>query len=249
MLIVVLLHSSPLASSYPKVSEKYASTAGSDSDGVLVPPILVVTVDGSLRALDRDTGEGLWETPLSNPTRPPSPLVSVSGDSSLIPSAQSYIYMPRKRGREPKPSSSSSPSPSPSTDGSGADVRPAVKDARATVYDTVSVSELVSRSPFVDESGRVFAGSRRGMAIGVDWRDGSVRRLVDAEGVFDVHQDGDGGEEGVKGEGEEGERERERKRAAMIPHLHTNHQPTTYLPTNTMFRYKRGLLRGLGGKD
>ena len=53
----------------------------------------------------------------------------------------------------------------------------------------MSVSELVSRAPFVDDSGRVFAGSKRGMAIGVDWRDGSVRRLVDAEGVFDVHHD------------------------------------------------------------
>ena len=179
LLIVILLHLTRLKASYPEVS------SSSGSRGNLVPPILVVTVDGGLLALDRNTGENLWETPLSNPTRPKAPLVSVSGASSIIPSVGGAVHLPRKSG----------------AGGGSSNVRPTATaaDSKTTVYDTVSVSELVSRSPFVDEAGRVFAGSRRGMAIGVDWRDGSVRRLVDAEGVFDVHRDGDGAEDGEGG--------------------------------------------------
>ena len=49
-------------------------------------------------------------------------------------------------------------------------------------YSTLSVKDVVVKTPFVTEDGRMFAGTTRSMALGLDYRTGQVRKVLDGGG-------------------------------------------------------------------
>ncbi|GMH71808.1 hypothetical protein TrLO_g20 [Triparma laevis f. longispina] len=146
------------------------------------PPLFLIDVEGTLHGLSRTSGTLLWSTPLSSPLNSnPTPLLSTTittGTITFIPSITGSIHLPRDPNSNPNPNLNNSDQKNKKINN--------VRSTNEVVYDTVSVRDLVSRSPFVDYQGRVFAGSKRGQAVGVDYRNGVVKKVVDGGGVFDV---------------------------------------------------------------
>ncbi|GMH87726.1 hypothetical protein TL16_g10947 [Triparma laevis f. inornata] len=144
--------------------------------------MFLIDVEGTLHGLSRTSGTLLWSTPLSSPLNSnPTPLLSTTittGTITFIPSITGSIHLPRDPNSNPNPNLNNSDQKNKKINN--------VRSTNEVVYDTVSVRDLVSRSPFVDYQGRVFAGSKRGQAVGVDYRNGVVKKVVDGGGVFDV---------------------------------------------------------------
>ena len=161
--------------------------------------IVVATVDGTLAGLSRRTGKTLWKQPgvtndvtekdlttreehmrpqsssneknkNSSRTRLLSPLLATttttkSGDykTAAVPSVDGRVYLTSRR------------------ESSGA--------PNAVMAESTQVSELVSRSPFVDGHGSFYVGSRQTSAAAIDRDTGEILRVVSGENA--AFDDGD----------------------------------------------------------
>ena len=136
-------------------------TNPSRSDDVLI----LATVLGSLHGISENTGALLWSTSFDTP--------SVNPDSTNN----------RAFGFPTPPLISTVTSLIPSTDSYIYTLTPNNTLLR---HYPLSIPALVSQSPFVDATNRVFAGSKKASAVGLDKLTGRVMSVLDATGMYDV---------------------------------------------------------------
>jgi serine/threonine-protein kinase/endoribonuclease IRE1 len=166
--------------------------------------IVIVTVDGTLAGLSRATGKTLWKQTGSSG-------VPIDATEKGAQSKEEHMRPQSDKGNKKRADSSRSRLLSPlvstttTTTKSGDWKTAAVPSVDGRVYLTAgresshglnaevaastTVSELVSRAPFVDDRGRVYVGSRLSTAAALDRNTGEILRVVSGDDA--LHYDVD----------------------------------------------------------
>ena len=160
-----------------------------DNKDYPVQDILVVSaVDGTLVGVSRSTGKTLWKR--STPTMSTSMDEQLQSDAPLFqPLVSTTTTIQKDKTGHWKTSAV------PSIDGKVHLTAPLhdqqqnqqsdnEDDDQVTV--TTTVSELVARSPFLDNRGRIYTGTRKSVAAAIDGSSGNVLQMISSEGQCSV---------------------------------------------------------------
>lgn len=173
--------------------EKHTDSTKQDED-----VIVVVTVDGTLACLSRETGRLLWKKKGrdENDSQEESTETRKTGDPMRPQSSKEHISPEMGQDRLFSPLVSTTTTKDKTTSSSQQWKTAAVPSVDGRVYLTAgrgegsdsprvtdlststTVRELVGRAPFVDDRGRFYVGSRHATAAALDLETGEVLRVV-----------------------------------------------------------------------
>jgi serine/threonine-protein kinase/endoribonuclease IRE1 len=169
-------------------SSRYSSTDGTEdeeekNDTADYSDILVVVaVDGTMAGISRSTGKTVWRTSLKENVHEFQDRQTAAAEASLLAPLISTTTKSTAKEDEFVWKTSAVPS----IDGKvhlTAPLRDGMLNRQATdeVTVTTTMSELVSRVPFVDNRGRIYTGSRHSMAVSIDSRTGKILQHISGE--------------------------------------------------------------------
>lgn len=174
------------------VSRESAEPIADESSPLDGPIVLVVTVDGFMSGISRDSGKVLWTKKTGaasssvEKTRKLKPAkVGGSGNKADADISTSEFLKPLLSTTTTTQSAASSDlSAVPSIDGNvyltgrQADHADGQDDTRNSMTVSTSVRELVQRAPFLDPQGRFYVGTRQTTAAAIDQQTGEILTLV-----------------------------------------------------------------------
>lgn len=179
-------------------SKRRSSSSHQEETPYPMDDILVVAaVDGTLSGVSKSTGKTLWrrsrkdqplfykskeqersEAPLFLPLVSTTTTVqsSASGDwrTSAVPSTDGKVHLTA-------PLNDKKTRADGTAENGQTDEEEDSDEETADVTVTTTVSELVARSPFLDNRGRVYTGTRKSIAAAIDGQSGTILQVIAAD--------------------------------------------------------------------
>ena len=164
-------------------SDENQSSREKNGSKVIDNLIVVVSVDGTLAGICKETGKVLWKQTRQEMETQQTHQNTMKPTKSKPDTPQARLLQPLvSTTTTTKSASTSEYAAVPSVDGS-------VYLTSSDITVTTSIKELVSRAPFLDSKGRFYVGSHFATAAALDGETGEILRILSASDVTSEDDD------------------------------------------------------------